>query len=313
VTPRLSVVLSLRNEQEVLPELVRRLRATLDPLPGGYELVFVDDASTDGSFDYLRALAVEDPHVRVLSTSRRFGVAECLLTGFEHVRGEGVVYLDTDLQDPPELIPRLVEEWEKGADVVYTVRRAREGESAWKRGLTRQAYRVIRAAADIELPVEAGDYRLLSRRVVRELLLLREARPYLRGLVSWVGFRQVGVPYTRAPRAAGTSHFPVLTSRGPLMTFFTGLTSFSLLPLVFVLLSGLALLALGLLGLGAGLGWRLSGHRWPDLVWLALLLLAATGAQLTALGVVALYVGRIYDDVRGRPRAIVDRRIGFEP
>jgi polyisoprenyl-phosphate glycosyltransferase len=307
------VVLSFRNEQDVLPELVRRLRATLDPLPGGYELVFVDDASTDGSLAYLRELAAADAHVRVLSTSRRFGVAECLLAGFDHARGEAVVYLDTDLQDPPELIPRLVEQWEQGADVVYTVRSARLGEAPWKRWLTRQAYRTIRAAADIDLPVEAGDYRLLSRRVVRELLALPEARPYLRGLVSWVGFRQVGVPYTRAPRGAGESHFPVLTSRGPLMTFFTGLTSFSLLPLVFVLVSGIVLLGVGAGGLVLAAGVRLFGRLLPGTLWLGLLLVAGTGAQLAGVGIVGLYVARIYDDVRGRPRAIIASRIGFEP
>lgn len=313
MTPRLSVVLSFRNEQEVLPELVRRLRATLEAIPGGYELVFVDDASTDDSLAYLRELAAADPHVRVLSTSRRFGVAECLRAGLEHARGEAAVYLDTDLQDPPELIPRLVEQWEKGADVVYTVRSARLGEAAWKRWLTRQAYRVIRAAADIDLPVEAGDYRLLSRRVVHELLALREARPYLRGLVSWVGFRQVGVPYTRAPRAVGEGHFPVLTSRGPLMTFFTGLTSFSLLPLVVVFLGGIALLGLGGAALGLAGTAHVLGRTLPGTLWLGLLLVALTGAQLAGVGIVGLYVARIYDDVRGRPHAIIATRIGFEP
>jgi dolichol-phosphate mannosyltransferase len=313
VTPRLSVVLSFRNEREVLPELVRRLRATLDPLPGGYELVFVDDASTDASLAYLRELAATDPRVRVLSTSRRFGVAECLRAGLEHARGEATVYLDTDLQDPPELIPRLVEQWEQGADVVYTVRSARRGEAAWKRWLTRQAYRVIRAAADIDLPVEAGDYRLLSRRVVRELLALRESRPYVRGLVSWVGFRQVAVPYTRAPRAAGQGHFPVLTSRGPLMTFFTGVTSFSLLPLVGVFLGGIALLALGAATLGLAAIAHLRGRAVPGALWLGLLFVALAGAQLAGVGIVGLYVARIYDDVRGRPQAIIASRIGFEP
>ncbi|HET6898637.1 MAG TPA: glycosyltransferase family 2 protein [Vicinamibacteria bacterium] len=313
MTPRLSVVLSFRNEQEVLPELVGRLRAALDPMPGGYELVFVDDASTDESLSYLRGLAATDTHVRVLSTSRRFGVAECLRAGLEHARGEAAVYLDADLQDPPELIPRLVEQWEQGADVVYTVRTARLGEAAWKRWLTRQAYRLIRAAADIDLPVEAGDYRLLSRRVVRELLALREARPYMRGLVSWVGFRQVGVPYTRSARAAGEGHFPVFRSRGPLMTLFTGLTSFSLLPLVAVFLAGIGLLGLGGAGLGLAGAMRLLGRAVPAAAWLGSMMIALTGAQLTGVGVVGLYVARVYDDVRGRPQAIIASRIGFEP
>jgi dolichol-phosphate mannosyltransferase len=311
VNPRLSVVLSFRNEAAVLPELLRRLRASLDPLGHCYELIFVDDASNDGSAEYLEGLVAPGSPVRVLTTSRRFGVSECVLLGFEHARGDAVVYMDTDLQDPPELIPGLLAKFEQGADVVHTVRTSRQGESRLKVWLTRRAYGLIRASSEIDLPVEAGDFKLLSRRVVRELLALRESRPYLRGLVCFTGFRQETLTYAREARGAGASHFPVLGSRGPLFTLLAGLTSFSLLPPLLVLAAGLASLGLALLACLGLLAGQALGAAGGAAAWLAALLVGCTGAQLVGVGIAGFYAGRALEEARGRPRAILAKRRGF--
>jgi dolichol-phosphate mannosyltransferase len=284
----------------------------LEGLPGGYELVFVNDASDDGSAALLAAEAAADPRVRVLTTSRRFGVSECTLAGFAHSRGEAVVYMDTDLQDPPELIPELIARWEAGADVVYTVREARLGESRLKVWATRAAYALIRAVAEVDLPVEAGDFRLVSRRVVSHVVRLGESDPYLRGLVSWVGFRQVAVRYRRAPRARGRSHFPLLGAWGPARTLVSGVASFSVAPLVLFLPLGL----LALLASAAGwalVAWRFA-HGRPDTALLALGACVASCAalQLIGIGVLGLYLGRVYKDVQGRPRYIVESKTGFD-
>ncbi|MDA0654604.1 MAG: glycosyltransferase family 2 protein [Proteobacteria bacterium] len=209
---RISVVLSLRNEEEVIPELVRRLEAALSALPLDYELIFVNDDSTDRSLDILREHAVGNPRVKVLTMSRRFGVFECTLAGIDYASGDAVVFMDADLQDPPEVIPQLVDKWRDGADMVYTVRTRRLGEHPLRMWFTRAAYRVIGAISEIDLPVEAGDFRLLSRRLVNEVVRLKESDPYLKGLVTWVGFNRAAVPYVREPRAAGTTHNPLFRS-----------------------------------------------------------------------------------------------------
>jgi dolichol-phosphate mannosyltransferase len=310
--PQLSVVLSFRNEADVIPELTLRLGKSLEGAGIDYELIFVNDASTDGSLALLEALRARDPRVKILNMSRRFGVAPCVMAGMQYARGEAVVYMDTDLQDPPELIPTLVARWREGADVVYTVRSSRKGESAWKMRVTRAAYRAIQLASDVELPVEAGDFKLLSRRVVDELIALGEQDLYVRGLVTWVGFRQVAVPYERQPRGAGEAHFPLLRSWGPISSFVAGVTSFSHAPLIAFLLLGLAsgalsVLALVTLLLAGACGVVASGAAWliafGVLMWSTLAL---------GIGVIGLYLARIHREVLGRPRYIVESAIGFD-
>ena len=305
--PTLSVVLSFRNEDVVLPELLRRLRTSLEAIDGGYELIFVNDASTDGSLPFLAAEAARDPRVKVLTMSRPFGPAECAMAGLTYAHGQAAVLMDADLQDPPELVPALVRRWQEGADVVYTVRTTRHGESRLKMLITRAGYYVMRSVANIDLPVEAGDFRLLSRRVVDHLLALRERTPYLRGLTAWVGFKQVAVPYERQPRFAGRTHYPLI-SANPWRTFLSGFTSFSWAPLVLMLPAGLLLLMCSAL---AGLVvWADEGRAGvPTLIGLAVGVLA--GLQLTGLGLIGAYVARIHDDVRARPRYIVDGAIGL--
>ena len=306
-----SVVLSFRNEAAVIPEIVGRLTQVLSALPFDYELVFVNDASTDASLSLLTALATDNRRIKVVTMSRRFGPSECLIAGLRFARGAAVIQMDADLQDPPELIPRLVEAWQAGADVVFTVRTARPAESSVKRFVTRAAYQILRVVAAIDLPVEAGDFRLLTRRVVDELLKLPERSPYVRGLVAWVGFKQVPVYYERAPRFAGRTHFPLL-SANPWRTFLAGLTSFSMTPIVMLLPLGLLICASALVAAALVLvieTWRQSAPLWA---WMALGFGFLSGVQLAALGLIGVYIGRMADDVRGRPRYIVDSTVGFE-
>jgi len=313
-------VLSFRNEEEVVPELLRRLTAALTPLEVDYELIFVNDASTDQSLSLLTEAAQRDARVKVLTTSRRFGNTECTLAGMAYAQGDAIVYMDTDLQDPPEVIPQLIERWRRGAGVVHTVRASREGESAAKLLLTRIAYKLIGCVSDIPLMTEAGDFKLLSRVAVDQILRLRESNPYLRGLACWVGFQQEHVVYHREKRAGGKGHFPIFRNflrdlqglRGPAGTLVQGLTSFSLLPLVFFLLLGFALCAGSLIALLTAAAAMLFASAAPTSA--AILIIAVSllaGIQLVALGTVGLYVGRIYNDVRGRPRYIVAETIGF--
>jgi dolichol-phosphate mannosyltransferase len=309
----ISVVVSFRNEEDVLAELIARLQRALRGAGIAYELVFVNDASTDRSLSVLQQHAKDDAGIRIVNMSRRFGVAPCLLAGMRFATGEAVVYLDADLQDPPELIPTLVERWREGADVVYTVRTSRKGESVAKRWITRAAYHFIQLTSDIVLPVEAGDFKLLSRRAVQRLLDLEEKDPYVRGLVSWIGFQQVAVPYERQPRAAGRSHFPLLRSTGPAVAFATAVTSFSHVPLVAFLLVGVLAGSASAFGLVAVLGLRLAGVVLPEGSGLALFGLLLWSTLVLGIGVLGLYLGKVHAEVLNRPRYIVESTHGFDP
>lgn len=308
---KLSVVLSFRNEETVLPELIRRLEASLDPLKCDYELIFVNDASTDNSFNLLKQRHETDRRIKVITMSRRFGVSPCVFAGMAYASGEAVVYMDADLQDPPEVIPDLVRKWKEGADVVYTTRISRAGESFLRLLVTKWAYRILRLLSDdIELPVNSGDFKLLDRRVVNELLTLKEKDAFVRGLVSWVGFKQVQVLYRREPRFSGRSHFPLL-SPGPIKAFISGVTSFSTVPLILALLSGLAVscgafVYVVVLLLLRGLGMPLPA--WSP-VMVGILFLG--GMQLFTLGIMGLYIGRIHAESRNRPNYVVESTLGL--
>jgi dolichol-phosphate mannosyltransferase len=305
-----SVVLSFRNEAENIPTLIARLAAVLAAEPVDYELLFVNDASTDASLDVLRRERGRNPRVKIINLSRRFGVAEGVRAGMAAARGDAVVYMDADLQDPPEVIPELLTRWREGAAVVHTVRTRRHGESRLKMRLTRAAYRIIQSGSTIDLPVDAGDFKLLSRPAVDQLLTLKESDPYLRGLVVWLGFTQAFVPYERDARHAGRSHFPFF-SRNPWKTFALGVMSFSFVPIyacVGLALAGL-LASIVLFGTAAALAAAGPGSGTTvALVGLAVFLWSTLMAAVAAVG---LYVARIYKDVRRRPQFIVESTIGF--
>jgi dolichol-phosphate mannosyltransferase len=296
--PLISVVLSFRNEADNIATLVARLGTMFGGENVDYELLFVNDASTDASLPLLLAERQRNPRVKIINLSRRFGVAEGVVAGMATSRGDAVVYMDADLQDPPEVIPAMLDCWRQGADVVHTVRTHRHGENALKMAATRLAYRLIQFGSSIELPVDAGDFKLLSRPAVDHLLSLRESDPYLRGLVVWVGFKQICIPYARDSRHAGRTHFPFF-SRNPWKTFTTGLTSFSFMPIY-------VCFGLAACGLAAALLLALAGSGFMA----ALTFFWAT--TIGAIAVVGTYLVRVYKDVRGRPPYIIESVIGNE-
>jgi dolichol-phosphate mannosyltransferase len=296
--PLISVVLSFRNEADNIPILVSRLDKMFATQPVQYELIFVNDDSTDQSLAILLNEREKNSRVKVVDMSRRFGVAEGVLAGMTASRGDAVIYMDSDLQDPPEVIPAMLERWRQGAEVVHTVRTERRGESPLKMWATRVAYRVIQSGSAIELPIDAGDFKLLSRAAINQLLQVRESDPYLRGLVVWLGFTQVFVPYQRDARHAGRTHFPFF-SKNPWKTFVIGMTSFSFLPIYCCF----ALAAIGL-------GWSFFLLILSGPFFAALTFFWAT--TLAAIGGLGIYLIRIYKDVRGRPQFIVKSTIGID-
>lgn len=312
--PAVSVVLSFFNEQDVIPELLSRLRAVLRAqleraAIASYELIFVNDASTDGSAALLRREVATAGDVVLVNMSRNFGVSECVFAGFRHAGGDVVIYMDADLQDPPELIPTLLDRWREDAEVevVYTTRRSRLGEHPFKLWLTRIGYRLINRVSDIDLPVDSGDFKLLSRRMVGQLLAMEEKLPYVRGLVSWVGFKQVQVLYDREARFDGRrrTKFPVLSRRVIYGFLDRALISFSDAPLkaslilgfLFATLAGIYLIVVLFQKL---MGWYEPG--WPAIMATMLLL---GGIQLVVLGFVGLYINVIFLEVKKRPNYIV--------
>ena len=298
----ISVILSFRNEEDVLPELIHRLEDVFTAEKIDFELIFVNDDSMDRSLEILKENVTGNPRIKVINMSRRFGVSECLMAGIAFSSGDAVISMDADLQDPPEVIPDLIANWQNGAEIVYTVRTERDGEHPIKMWLTHMAYRAINAASEIDMPVNAGDFRLLSRLACDKLMELGEMDPYPRGLVPWLGYQQEAHYYRRDPRAAGDGHFSLLNSLNPYKTFISGLTSFSMAPIFLIFLIGGGVSLFSLIGLifsgGGATGW----------VMFALLL---WGSLMFSLGLVGIYVGRTYKDVRGRPRYIVKDTIGF--
>ena len=301
--PRLlSVVAPMLDEEALAREFCERVGAALERLD--YELIVVDDGSSDGTGEILDEIAAGDPRVRVLHLSRRFGHQMAITAGLDHAAGDVVVMLDGDLQDPPEVIPQLVERWRDGADVVVAKRRARAGEKRLKLATARWFYAVIGRLAQIDLEPDAGDFRLFDRAPLDALLRLRERSRFLRGMSSWVGFRRDVVEYDRAARGAGETKFPL----GRMLRLaLDGLTSFSNFPLQLAALAGFACAAVALLLLPLTIVARYAGiyeRGVPSLLFAVLLI---GGIQLLALGMIGEYLGRIYDEVKQRPLYVIAR------
>jgi dolichol-phosphate mannosyltransferase len=306
----LSVVVPVFNEREALPELYRRLNGVVAELRVTHELILVNDGSSDGSWDVILSLALADPRVKALSLSRNFGHQLAITAGLRAASGDAVVVMDSDLQDPPELIVAMYERFREGNDVVFAQRRARKGETLWKRTTAKAFYRLMRQMTALEIPVDTGDFRLMSRRVANDLGRLHEQNPFIRGLVTWVGYKQVAVPYDRDRRYGGHTKF----STAKMMKFaLDGITSFSSRPLRLASHVGL-FFALASLALMVGLVvYRVSGgtnliQGWTSLI-VAVLLLG--GLNLIAIGLLGEYVGRIYDQVKGRPMYLVKDRVNL--
>jgi polyisoprenyl-phosphate glycosyltransferase len=307
MTPRLSVAIPVFNEEQVIAELIRRVTAVIDALPGGpHEVLFVDDGSTDRTLALLDAAAKDDPRVRVVVLSRNFGHQAAFSAALAHARGDAVVLMDGDLQDAPEAIPAFVQNFEQGYEVVYA-RRVRRKENILLRASYAASYRVIAWLSDVTLPVDAGDFALLSRRIVNELNALPEHQRYLRGLRSWIGFRQIGIEIERHERWAGR---PKYNLRQLAQLAFDGLLAFSVAPLR-------AAAVLGALGVGLSALFavyavyvRVVQSRSPQgFTALFVALTFLSGIQLFFLGVIGEYIGRIYQEAKGRPTFIVSRVI----
>jgi polyisoprenyl-phosphate glycosyltransferase len=307
----LSVVFSFRNEADILEELLRRVRAAVEQVTSDYELIFVNDDSTDASLEILIKQREADKRIKVLNMSRRFGVHPCVMAGMKYSRGDAVIYMDTDLQDPPELIPQMVEKWRQGAAVVNMMRIKRLGESPLKMWITKLAYRVIDLMSDIDLPENVGDFKLLSRRVVDELVKLNEYDPYMRGLVRWVGFRQEEIQYVRQARFRGETHFSIF-SAGPVKEFIRGITGFSAAPLYIAMLFGVFISMLSFLLIIYVLYCKFMETSVPGWAGPMVAILFLGGIILITNGLLGLYIGRIYNQVKNRPHFIIESTHGFE-
>ena len=303
--PRVSVAVPLFNEEHVLPELLRRISNVVDQLPGGpHEIVMVNDGSSDSTFVQLEQLADHDDRIVAISLSRNFGHQAALSAALDYATGDVVVVMDGDLQDPPEAIPRLLEEHQKGFDVVY-VRRVQRKEGWLLRACYFVFYRVLALVAAVRLPVDAGDFALLSRRVVDALKEIPEHHRYLRGLRSWVGFRQTGVALERAARHAGRSKYSTWRL---VKLALDGLMSFSMAPLRAAAIFGLLAIAGSMLFALYAVYVRLTGGRTPEgFTMLILVMTFMSGVQLLFLGVIGEYLGRVYEEVKGRPKYFVER------
>jgi polyisoprenyl-phosphate glycosyltransferase len=312
-TPRISIVLSFYNEAAVIPELLKRLRQVLAPLAdqkqiASYELVFVNDASTDASETILRG-ELGNKDIVLVNMSRNFGVAECIMAGMEQASGDAVIYMDADLQDPPEIIPEMIHAWQNDpdAEVVYTTRLRRDGEHPLKMLVTKLGYRFIRSISEIKMPLDSGDFKLLSRRIVDHLLTLEEDKPFIRGMVSWIGFKQIPVYYNREARFDGRENtkFPVLSRRVIYSWLDRALISYSDEPLKLTLICGLALSVVSLLYIFVVLFQKIMGWYSPGWPALMCAILFIGGIQLMMLGFTGLYVGAIFRQSRRRPLYII--------
>lgn len=305
--PNISLVVPIFNEEENLEELYRRVTAVMDGAGETYELLLVDDGSRDRSWSIISSLAASDPRVRGIRFSRNFGHQMAFTAGLDHARGEVVVIMDGDLQDPPELIPEFLTRWRQGFEVVYGVRASRPGETVFKRWTAAGFYRLLHRATSVDIPIDTGDFRLMGPRAVAAFRRLTERHRFTRGMVSWLGFPQVGVPFQRPVRARGETKYPL---RALVRLAMNGLLSFSLLPLQLAGWAGALTVALAGCGLLGGIGWRLLGGTVP-FTWLLLgAVLFLGGVHLLALGVLGSYLGRVFEQVQGRPLYLVQETVG---
>jgi dolichol-phosphate mannosyltransferase len=298
-----SIVAPVYNELDNLAELTRRVGEVMSTLRETWELVLVDDGSTDGSTDRILELAKQDRHIRPVIFARNFGHQVAITAGWDYARGDAVIILDADLQDPPEVIPDLISKWREGYEVVYAVRTEREGESWFKRTTAALFYRVIYRITDVKIPVDTGDFRLMDRKVVDVLKTMRERHRFPRGMSSWVGFRQVGIPYKRSARHAGVTKYPFSKM---LKLALNAITGFSYFPLQLATYFGFGSAGLAILAIPVVIILRLAGNgAFLGQATTLLAVLFLGGVQLIFLGVLGEYLGRIYDEVKGRPLYIV--------
>ena len=309
--PLLSVVIPCYNEEEVIGETMKRLKSFCSELVDlEVELIFVDDGSRDGTKNLLKNFAAEDPRIKLISFARNFGHQIAVTAGIDAANGDAVVLIDADLQDPPEVVHQMIERWREGYDVVYGERTERPGESAFKLTTARGFYRLLNRLSDVPIPLDTGDFRLMSRDVVLALRAMPERDRFVRGMVSWVGFKQIALPYQRAQRFAGASKYPL---RKMLRFATDGILSFSTKPLQMSIALGMFCALISLMGIVYALALRLFTQIWVQ-GWTALMIsvLFIGGVQLICVGVLGEYVGRIYNEIKNRPLYIVQEYMGFD-
>jgi dolichol-phosphate mannosyltransferase len=308
--PVFSIVAPVYNEEAILPEFYRRMTAVMVEAGEAYELILVNDGSRDRSLNIMRELHDQDPRVKIINFSRNFGHQIAITAGADYAQGEAVIITDADLQDPPEVILDMINRWREGYEVVYAVRSQREGETWFKEFTARLFYRLIAGITNVDIPLDAGDFRLMDQHVVAALRQVREQHRFMRGLSSWVGFKQVGVEYVRQQRYAGETKYPF---RKMLKFAIDGITSFSYLPLQLATYFGFFIAGLSLAGIVLTIILRLSGSTaFYGQASTLVSVLFLGGVQLIFLGIIGEYLGRIYDEVKGRPLYIVAETLGFD-
>ena len=309
-TQLLSIVIPCFNEEEVIAETMRRLNTFCAELSNlNVELIFVDDGSRDRTRELLKEYAAEDSKLRIIGFARNFGHQIAATAGIDAANGDAVVLIDADLQDPPEVIHQMITKWQEGYDVVYATRTERHGESAFKLATARSFYRLLNQLSDVLIPLDTGDFRLMSKNVVDTLRAMPERDRFIRGMVSWVGFKQIALPYKRAERFAGESKYPL----SKMLRFaIDGILSFSTKPLQLSVGMGFICALLSILGIFYALYLRLFTNVWVE-GWTALMIavLFIGGIQLISVGILGEYVGRIYNEIKRRPLYVVQEYLGF--
>ena len=301
--PTFSIIAPVFNEKDCLATLVQRVGEVMDTTGEPWELVIVDDGSQDGSTDIIRRLAKEDKRVRAIIFARNFGHQIAVTAGMDYSHGDAVIIIDADLQDPPEVMLEMIQRWKEGYQVVYGVRSEREGETWFKKTTASLFYRMITRITDVKIPLDTGDFRLMDRSVVKVMNSMREKHRFLRGMSSWVGYRQIGVSYHRAARFAGETKYPL---KKMLKLALNAVTSFSYFPLQLATYMGFISAGISIVAIPIVIIMRLTGSQaffGQATTLLAVLFLG--GVQLISLGILGEYIGRIYDEVKGRPLYIV--------
>ena len=307
----LSIVIPCFNEQEVLFETYRRIKSVTSKFhPLETEIIFVDDGSKDNTPSILRDIALKNKNIKIIKLARNFGHQIASTAGIDSSIGDAVVLIDADLQDPPEIIPEMIKKWQEGYDVVYGTRIERKGETLFKKFTARYFYKILNKISEVQIPLDTGDFRLMSKKVVNALKVMPERDRFIRGMVSWIGFKQISLPYRRETRFAGSSKYPL---RKMLSFSIDGLVSFSAKPLDFSILFGIFSALMAVLGIFYAIVLRVFTNIWVE-GWTALMIavLFIGGVQLLCLGIVGKYIGRIYREIKGRPLYFVEEYIGFE-
>lgn len=306
---RYSIVIPVYNEEAVISQTYHRLKQVMDLTKDPYELIFVNDGSCDHTTAMIKGFREQDDAVKLITFSRNFGHQIAITAGMDYALGAAVVVIDADLQDPPELILEMIAKWKEGFDVVYAKRTKRKGETFFKKQTARLFYRILSASTDLEIPTDTGDFRLLDRRVCEELKRLPEKNRYVRGLVSWVGFKQIAVEYERDERLAGETKYPL---KKMIKLSMDGLTSFSYKPIKMATYAGSVIITSGLAYLAVMLLLKVFSKSviagWNLVMAMQLVL---TGILLTMMGIIGEYIGRIYDEARDRPLYIVSECYGM--